>query len=1514
MGLGGLLKPPQHVEGIVLNQVYPTSESETATNIDVIALHGLDTNSSETWTWKHRGNPEQQGVNWLKDPCMLPKRIPTARIFTCDWPASIFQEKHTIQMTMKELARRLLLSIRSRLDPCPTRPILFIASCLGGIVLTQAMAIASDNGSEYEPLWRETRGIVFLATPFGGTSFKDIAQLAVRILEIKAYFTGTVVTNLLASLQGSDQFLQELVAKFTSICVQPAKAQSCQLAIFYETKMSNPYRKAMPEVIADLLNKPKLLVDSSSARLHIVRDPIALDRTHIMMNKFAGPEDNAFNDVSGQIKFMVDQIIKAQPIEKAKNWIYYRRYLKKLNIERLSGDLLPMNRCYINLGIVIQPSNQTKIEEVEDGIQKSSPFSLSSRLKIETHDEGKEITLPTLFEAREASRGQIRPNRIMIWGRAGIGKTTLCKKIVYEFIHNDLWRDLYDIVLWVPLRNLKHKERCNIPGYNLNHLLRHEFFSQSMECDELADSLWHAIGVGSCKALFILDGLDEVSSHLNGDMLDFLNTLLNQSNIIVTSRPNATIPGSLDPFDLRLETVGFYPDQVEAYIKNAFTDLETGQSNLEKIDAVQSFLNRHHLVQTLVRIPIQLDAFCYIWNNSSSMNTTSSNMLETMTAIYQRITNSLWEKDAKRLAKWEESKFSNVLGGNIREATHHETRLLEYLAFNGMYSDIIEFEPEHRNVVIESQPQNGILLDDMLGRVSFLRSSDHSPKRRDRNYHFLHLTFQECFAAQYFVRQWEARGSLDCLCLRSRKHESFSPTRFLQRFKYNARFDIFWRFVAGLLNNNTTKETEYFFQVIQDEPRDLLGPTHQRLVMNCLSEVSQSLPLRTNLEDELVPCIIFELQLWGLASMLLELELRAEVLEKVVRKAPDQTKTLLNSLSYKRALPEIVDWVIEKYLDDEDVRSDALGMLRFQAVAEEHLPAIKAALEDKNRDVRSEAISALSNQLLAEEYLPAIIKRLEDRSESVRDTAVRALQSLPVLAEENVQNIMTLFTYGDNGTRSSALRALEGRPVADEYLPAIFACLKNENRTVRFAALEVLLGQPFAEKHFPTVIAHLEDEDDPARSDALNIIRKHSAVEDYRRSVLAYLEGKNSNKRVQRLDLELLRGELLAQVHLQAIAKLFRDEDYHVRRAAVEAIQDQPNLSIEFLRAIAKLFRDEDYHIRRAAVKAIQGQPNLSIEFLRAIAALFKDEDQNVREAAVEVFESQHNLSMESLQAVAALFKDEDRDIRYTAVEVFKNQHNLSMESLQAVAALFKDEDQNVREAAVKVFKSQHNLSMESLQAVAALLKDENWNFRRRAVKVFKSQHNLSMESLQAVAALFKDEDRNVRYTAVEVFKNQHNLSIESLQAVAALFKDEDWNFRGKAVEVFKSQNNLSMEFFPEVAALFKDKHSIIRSIAADIFLTRRALSSIPNQHIKPFYEALLAKSFREHIVWQVIEGTSYITMGDQEYSVNWPRSVVRRAQRKCGIPFPFNSTDSRASRLLKSLRQRSIKRHEDFD
>lgn len=164
-------------------------------------------------------------------------------------------------MTTTELARSFLLAIQARQYGSEARPIIFIASCLGGIVLAQALVLAAGPRSEYAHLWKATIGIVFLATPFRGTAFKQLACQSVFFLKGFAMLSGREVTILLDSVGRSTSFLEELVGSFTSICLQ--RGDTCQLSVFYETGRGNLWRKLLPSPIADILFKQQAVREDS---------------------------------------------------------------------------------------------------------------------------------------------------------------------------------------------------------------------------------------------------------------------------------------------------------------------------------------------------------------------------------------------------------------------------------------------------------------------------------------------------------------------------------------------------------------------------------------------------------------------------------------------------------------------------------------------------------------------------------------------------------------------------------------------------------------------------------------------------------------------------------------------------------------------------------------------------------------------------------------------------------------------------------------------------------------------------------------------------------------------------------------------------------------------------------------------------------------------------------------------------------------------------------------------------
>ncbi|KAI8596940.1 NACHT domain-containing protein, partial [Dissophora ornata] len=424
--------------------------------------------------------------------------------------------------------------------------------------------------------------------------------------------------------------------------------------------------------------------------------------------------------------------------------IYYEQYLVIL---RVSGDKLDLKTCFVNLAIVEAPAQRE--QEKQDLKEQAAVFHrIPSIDAVERTNMQSSIPLETLFDKRKLRDGSENvPKTILVQGRAGIGKTTLCKKLVHAH-QNGLWRDRFDAVLWLPLRQLKAFKSRTLEG-----LLREKFFTQGLG---RGDSLARVLETCAQKSrvLFILDGLDEIVTDAQCEegiaLESFLRTLLTQQHVVITSRPSGLDRSLLPSIDLELETVGFSQQNVQEFLVKVLEP--------EAVRKVQDFIQQTPLIQGLVNIPVQLDVICFSWDSLPKDGPTI-----TMTGLYQLMVRKLWCKDALLLKKTaggkvlKEREINKLTPRKIIELMAIELQHLGYLAFKGMKNNHqIEFDEDALLSAFEDLPECGTLdriglsppqLVEMMKQTSFLHTADAdldaSKSDSQQGWYFLHLTFQE---------------------------------------------------------------------------------------------------------------------------------------------------------------------------------------------------------------------------------------------------------------------------------------------------------------------------------------------------------------------------------------------------------------------------------------------------------------------------------------------------------------------------------------------------------------------------------------------------------------------------------------------------------------------------------------------------------------------------------------------------------------------------------------------------
>ncbi|KAF9118418.1 hypothetical protein BGW39_001208 [Mortierella sp. 14UC] len=432
-----------------------------------------------------------------------------------------------------------------------------------------------------------------------------------------------------------------------------------------------------------------------------------------------------------------------------------------LKILRISGDGLDIDTCLVNLAIVEAPAQREK-EKQELKEQAAVFHRIPSCEAVRGSNIEPSIRLEQLFDKRKLRDGKEGiPQRILVQGR-GIGKTILCKKI--EHLHQSgLWADRFEAVLWLPLRRLRGST-CR----TLESLLREKVFTTQLdrEHEELARTL--VIRADEGKVLFILDGLDEIATDAQSEdssIKALLRDLLDQKQVVITSRPSGLDASLLRSIDLELETIGFSQQDVKEFIGRV---LKPGPAR-----TVQDFIQRTPLIQGLVNIPVQLDVICLCWE---SLPQDGSQI--TITGLYQLMSRKLWRKDALRLKKGRggrvltEKQIDRMAPKEIDRLMSSESRHLGHLAFKGLRNKHqIEFDEAAlldsfedlagTDSTDDNSPYSSEVLD-MVKETSFLHSADAgldtSKKPSQQTWSFLHLTFQEYFAATWIASKMMTAG------------------------------------------------------------------------------------------------------------------------------------------------------------------------------------------------------------------------------------------------------------------------------------------------------------------------------------------------------------------------------------------------------------------------------------------------------------------------------------------------------------------------------------------------------------------------------------------------------------------------------------------------------------------------------------------------------------------------------------------------------------------------------------
>ena len=382
------------------------------------------------------------------------------------------------------------------------------------------------------------------------------------------------------------------------------------------------------------------------------------------------------------------------------------------------------------------------------------------------------------FEKRDGTT--VTPEVIIVSGAPGMGKTTLCKEMAYQWAKGQ-FLDNNCLVFYMYLRDPEAQKISDLQSFI------HYFYNFDKAAEEFSKQCADVLTERDNKDVtMLLVGYDE-HFDVSGDL--FLTHMLNrkvscfaQSKLVITCGPIAT-DKLQHVVDVKVDLLGFIDKSKKAYIQKEL------QGSPNKIKKLSLFLDENSAMNSICSVPMIMSILVYTFKNVDELPADQSE-------LYERFVVLTISQYLEKLENTGNSDFKVLRLQHLPECYQQCVIELSKLAFTLKDDNKIIFTQEE----VETLCPNVASGNKKFQELALLKSELYFSMKRSENFpslKFLHVAIQE-FLATYYIISLTPSVQFNLL-KKTFFGRKYADTRlmFVKRSNKNEMFEFFEYLIHG---------------------------------------------------------------------------------------------------------------------------------------------------------------------------------------------------------------------------------------------------------------------------------------------------------------------------------------------------------------------------------------------------------------------------------------------------------------------------------------------------------------------------------------------------------------------------------------------------------------------------------------------------------------------------------------------------------------------------------------------